>query len=409
MPAIEIESQIKAVDFDLSNLPDDYFQNPRPYFRALRDDDPFHTNRDGSILVTRYQDIMNLWRDLSAIVEKREHFTQKFGTGPLLEHHTTTMLFRDPPDHDRLRNFVNPFFTPSNIKRMAPAIEQRIEELIASVREKREIDFVQEFSLALTTFMICLIIGIPYEESETPKKLGTGVLMPLNPDADPRTIANGHQAVAEFKEFILPLVNRVRAQPDIDPGRDMISALVAAERGGLGITEDEILHMCILIFNGGHESTANLLSVSMKSLIESPESLDYMRSNDLQVGQAIEELMRFVSPLQLQGRRTTRTTDLPSGTLEPGSEIIFAVGSANWDERAFDNPDTLNLRRSPNSHITFGAGVHSCIGRPLAKLEATLALPAFVRAFPKIEQTGAAPFRRVARFRGIQQLPVRVS
>lgn len=409
MQTIVTEPEISAADFDLSNLPDAYFQNPRPFFRALRNDDPFHRSRDGSILITRYQDIMNLWRDLSAVVEKREQYTAKFGPGPLLEHHTTTMLFRDPPDHDRLRAFVNPFFTPSNIKRLMPAIEQRITEVLANVREQGEIDFVQDFSLAITTFMICHIIGIPYEESEAAKRFGGGVLMPLNPDADAATIANGHKAVAEFKELVLAHVNRVRKQADIDPGSDMISTLVAAERGGLGITEDEILHMCILIFNGGHESTANLLSVSMKSLIEDPDSLAYMRSDALQIGPAVEELMRFVSPLQLQGRRTTRKTDLSSGSLEAGTEVIFSVGSANWDERVFTDPDRLNLQRSPNPHITFGAGVHSCIGRPLAKMETTLALPAFLRAFPRIEQTGPAPFRRVARFRGIQQLPIRVS
>ena len=167
--------------------------------------------------------------------------------------------------------------------------------------------------------------------------------------------------------------------------------------------------MCILMFNGGFEPTSNLLSVSMKSLIEDPDSMADMRSGDLASSAAIEELMRFVSPLQLQGRRTTKRTELPSGVLEAGTEVIFAVDSANWDERAFDNPDMLNLKRSPNPHINFGAGVHSCIGRPLARMEASLALPLLVKSFPKIEQIGPAPFTPSARFRGIAQLPVRLA
>lgn len=399
---------ICAQDFDLSKIPEEYYERPHVYLKALRDEDPLHRNHDGSVLITRYADIITIWRDLTAVVDKRAFFTEKFGPGPLLEHHTTTMLFRDPPDHDRLRALVNPFFSQGLVNSLKPMIERRVNDLIDLARERGEFDFVTLTALPLTIFVICKILGVPVEDAAIIQDLGKRIIMPLNPDSDAAMISSGNAATDDFKSYLLDHVNHARRTGDLDPTSDIVSALVYAERSGEEISEEEILHMSILMLNGGHESTTNLLAGSLKAILDRPNALAEMRSDDLALNTALEECIRFVSPLQLQGRRITRATTISSGDLEPGTEVIISVGSANWDDTVFDSPEELDLGRKPNPHLGFGAGAHVCIGRLLAKLEASILLPRFVRAFATLERNGPAPHRPVARFRGLAALPLAV-
>ncbi len=169
--------------------------------------------------------------------------------------------------------------------------------------------------------------------------------------------------------------------------------------------------MCIVTLNGGHETTTNLISQSIHYLLDDPEAMAQMRNGDVPVNVAIEELVRFITPLQLQGRRVTRDIELDSGngTIPKGTEVIICQASANRDDRVFDNPEKLNLARKPNNHMGFGAGIHVCIGRPLARLEASVAVPAVLRRFKTIERTGPAHFNHNTRFRGLADLPLRLA
>ncbi|MDP1779748.1 MAG: hypothetical protein Q8K73_05700, partial [Anaerolineales bacterium] len=150
--------------FDLFNLPDAYYEDPTPFFRDLRDNDPMHWNSDGSLLLTRYEDIKTVWRDLSGLVSREEAYTKKFGPGPLLEHHTTSMLFRDPPDHDRLRDIVNPFFTQSSIERLRTTVQEIVAGLLDEMAAKDEVEFVAEFASRIPIQLICNIFGVPQED-----------------------------------------------------------------------------------------------------------------------------------------------------------------------------------------------------------------------------------------------------
>ena len=190
---------------------------------------------------------------------------------------------------------------------------------------------------------------------------------------------------------------------------DVISALVAAEkRGSPPISEDEMAHMCILVLNGGHETTTNLIGLSTLALMKHPDQLALMATDPSVVGPGIEECLRYATPLQLQGRRTTREVQVPSGVIPPDTEVIIAQVSANRDERVFQDPDTFRLMRQPNPHLAFGAGIHVCLGRPLARMEATEALPALARRFPNMQLAAEPVFNRNARFRGIQSMRVRL-
>ncbi len=395
--------------FDLLDLPDEYFRDPVPFYKTLRDHDPMHWNRDGSLLLSRYEDIKAVWRDLSGQVDRTEAYTKKFGAGPLLEHHTSTMLFRDPPDHDRLREIVNPFFTQSAIERLRVVIKEIVADLLDEIEEKREIEFVSEFSSRIPIQVICDIFGVPRADGPIIRDLGAQVLLPLNPAVSPEVIAAGHASTQKFKDYLLDFINYWRAQPVQEVPENIISALVAAEkRGSPPISESEMAHMCILVLNGGHETTTNLIGLSTLALMNHPDQMALIGNDSSVVGQGVEECLRFATPLQLQGRLTTREVQIPSGVIPPNTEVVVAQVSANRDERVFEDPDTLRLTRRPNPHLAFGAGVHVCLGRPLARIEAGEALPALMRRFPKMQLIEDPVFNRNTRFRGIQSMRVRL-
>lgn len=395
--------------FDLFNLPDAYYRDPVPFYKTLRDDEPMHWNSDGSVLLSRYEDIKAVWRDLTGKVNREEVYANKFGPGPLLEHHTSTMLFRDPPDHDRLRDIVNPFFTHASMERLRVGVREIIAELLDEVQEKREIDFISEFSSRIPIQVICDIFGVPRSDGPLIRDLGAQVLLPLNPAVSPEVIAAGHEATQKFKDYLLVHINRWRERPVEEVPSNIISALVAAEkRGAPPISEDEMAHMCILVLNGGHETTTNLIGLSTLALTMHPDQLALMATDPSVVGPGVEECLRYATPLQLQGRRTTREVQVPSGMIPPDTEVIIAQVSANRDERVFQDPDTFRLMRQPNPHLAFGAGIHVCLGRPLARMEAAEALPALARHFPNMQLVAEPVFNRNARFRGIQSMRVRL-
>lgn len=395
--------------FDLFNLPDAYYRDPAPFYKTLRDDEPMHWNSDGSVLLSRYEDIKTVWRDLTGKVNREEAYANKFGPGPLLEHHTSTMLFRDPPDHDRLRDIVNPFFTHASMERLRIGVREIIAELLDEVQEKREIDFISEFSSRIPIQVICDIFGVPRSDGPLIRDLGAQVLLPLNPAVSPEVIAAGHEATQKFKDYLLVHINRWRERPVEEVPSNIISALVAAEkRGDPFISEDEMAHMCILVLNGGHETTTNLIGLSTLALMKHPDQLALMATDPSVVGPGVEECLRYATPLQLQGRRTTREVQVPCGVIPPDTEVIIAQVSANRDERVFQDPDTFRLMRQPNPHLAFGAGIHVCLGRPLARMEAAEALPALARRFPNMQLAAEPVFNRNARFRGIQSMRVRL-
>lgn len=397
-----------ASSFDLFNLPDSYYEDPYPFFRELRDNDPLHKNSDGSVLVTRYEDVKAVWRDLSGVVNREEMYRKKFGEGPLLEHHTSTMLFRDPPDHDRLRDIVNPFFNQSSIEKLRVTTEQIVDKLLDELEGRDQIDFVADFASLIPIKVICDIFGVPREDGPIIRDLGAQVLLPLNPAVSPEVVQAGHDSTAKFMDYLRPFVQEWRRRPVEDVPSNIISGMVAAEKRGDQISEAEMLHMCIVVLNGGHETTTNLLGLSTLALMKNPDQYEKLANDPSIVGSGIEECLRFATPLQLQGRRTTRDITIPCGTIPANTEIVISQAAANRDERAIANPDMFDLARRPNPHLAFGAGIHVCLGRPLARLEAGIALPKLARRFPKLALVGKPVYNRNARFRGIQKMTVKL-
>jgi hypothetical protein len=185
--------------------------------------------------------------------------------------------------------------------------------------------------------------------------------------------------------------------------------MVKAQKAGDPITDDEIIHMCILVLNGGHETTTNLLGLSMLALLKHRDQLEKLVTDPSLVSTGVEECLRYGTPLQLQGRRTTRELTIPGGTIPPDTEVIIAQVSANRDERIFKDPDSFDLTRRPNPHLAFGAGIHVCLGRPLARLEVAVTLPLLLNRFPNMEVIGKPEFNRNVRFRGINSMTIRLN
>lgn len=400
-----------AKNFDLFNLPDGYFDSPYPWFKLLRDHDPVHENSDGTVLLTRYDDVRTLWREATASVEKKTMFAKKFGEGPLLDHHTQSILFTDPPDHDRLRATISPFFVPKSLERFRVFIEELVDRLLDEAEELHHFDFVTDFAAKIPVHLITRILGLPPEDSEFLRSTGAKVLFPLNPKVSDEAIAAGHNAVFEFSQYLENQMEIIRSKKlERDP-ETVLESLVQTQQVDGTLTNSEIIHLCLLAFNGGHETTTNLMAVGTYSLLGSPDQYRDMRENAGELGSAaIEEIVRYVTPLQLQGRRISDPLELPSGvTLPKGTEVIISQASANRDDRMFDNPDQLNLRRKPNNHIAFGLGVHSCLGISLARLETRIMFPRLTKRFPKLRLDGSPVFNQNVRFRGLAELPVSVS
>ncbi|MGI8626084.1 MAG: cytochrome P450 [Geodermatophilaceae bacterium] len=344
-------------------------------------------------------------------MDKADLFERKFGAGPLLEHHTTSMLFQNPPNHERLRSVVIPFFSPKSLERLREFINNKVDRLLDEIQERGELDFVIDFAAKIPIALITHILGVPDEDGPMLRGLGLRVLYPLNPRVADEAIKSGHEAAAEFAEYMHEHIVRARARGLSGDPETIVEALVAAEQGSGAISEAEIVHNCLLVLNGGHTTTTDLLGVGTHTLLGLPD--DYRALAEMperSVAGAIEELLRFVSPLQLQSRRTTRKVDLPSGQSVPAdTEVWVCPASANRDDRVVDNPETLDLARKPNAHVAFGLGVHVCLGRPLARMETVSAFPKLARRFPELHRAGPPVFNQNARFRGLASLPVRVS
>lgn len=398
-----------AKSVDILNLPDSFYDDPYPTFEALRAHDPVHQNDDGTVILTRYKDNEKVWRDLTASVDKSVIFTKLFGEGPLLEHWTHTMLFRDPPEHKTLRKLAEPFFSRKNVPTLRGFVEETVDGLIDTALEKKEFDFVADFAFQLPMLMICKILGVPKEDREQLHEWGARTMFCINPGVSREDIAIGHDAVGQFSAYLAEHLNERRSRETLNPDADVMSALAQAERDGAEVSEADLIHICVIILNGGHETTVNTMAVGLHSLLDQPECIAQYRNEDVSKT-APDELIRFVTPIQLQGRRVTQSLVLPSGvTLPPETEVVLCPASANRDSEVFDAPNRIDLKRERNRHLSFGSGMHLCLGRLLAKMEVEIAMPKIWQAFRTVERLEDPVFNHNVRFRGLSSLKVTVS
>ncbi|KAI9013661.1 cytochrome P450 [Hyaloraphidium curvatum] len=379
---------------------------------ALRDNEPLKVLADKSVFITRYADASAVYNNAKVFASgKKIEFMPKFGADtPLYEHHTTSLVFNDPPLHTRVRRILLGALTTKNFERMEPNIQRLVNELLDKADKKGRIDLVEDFATIVPIEVIGNLLDVPHEERGPLRAWSLVILGALEPVLTPEQMKKGNDAVTEFTTYLKDLVRRRKEKPG-DPETDLLTRLLQGEPGtGEMLTESELLQNCVFLLNAGHETTTNLIANGLVSLYQHPDQLALLQSDpEKYMASAIDELLRFQSPNQLGNRRTTQAAKLGGMELEPGTRIHIGIGAANRDPEQFPNPDRLDITRSPNPHFAFASGVHRCLGEKLAKIEARIAIGGFIKRFPhyRVHEDKAVRSQR-ARFRGYTEIPVDV-
>ncbi len=393
--------------FDLRSLPADFYENPFPYYTALRAVSPVRKLPDGSYLLTRYDDVEFVYKNPKIFSsDKKQEFGAKFGSSPLFEHHTTSLVFNDPPLHTRVRRLINGALTPRAIGQIQPDLESLVDRLIEEMAAKESADLIEDFAAAIPVEVIGNLLGVPRDERSPLRNWSLAILGALEPRLTSDAARRGNDAVEEFSAYLDGLIERRRMQAG-PPDADLISRLLYGEFEGQSLNRAELVQNCIFLLNAGHETTTNLIGNGLVALAEHRDQRDRLLADPRLIKTAVEEFLRYESPNQLGNRISAQPVTLGGVAMPAGTQITLCIGAANRDPGEFREPDTLDIGRSPNRHLAFGSGIHQCAGVGVARLEAATAIGRFVQRFPSY--TLASPPTRGgrARFRGFLRVPAR--
>ncbi len=406
-----------AASFDLRQLPADFLANPYPVYAALRESAPIQRMPDGSYFLTRYADLVAVYRDAATFSsDKQAEFTPKYGAGAaLLAHHTTSLVFNDPPRHTKVRKLIMGALTRRAIEQMEDGLVNLVDALLDKIAAQGGGDLIEDFASAIPIEVIGNLLNIPHAERAPLRAWSLAILGALEPTLSPEQQARGNQAVSDFSAYLTTLIAQRRQHPG-NPEHDVLTRLIQGESSDDPLTEPELLHNCIFILNAGHETTTNLIGNALVALQEWPEQLHSMLLNlqllthdnkglEAYLTTCVDEFLRFEPSNQLGNRRTLRACQLGGTALPPGALITLCIAAANRDPAVFEQPDTLNLERPHNKHLAFGFGIHQCAGLSLARLEGRIAIGRFVQRFPKFQLTSPPVRGGRARFRGFLQAP----
>ncbi|HUP06988.1 MAG TPA: cytochrome P450 [Caldimonas sp.] len=396
-----------AAAFDLKRLDDAFYQDPYPVYRALREHAPVKRLPDGSVFVSRHADVLAVYKDPKTFSsDKHEEFLPKFGNSPLYEHHTTSLVFNDPPLHTRVRRLIAGALTPKHVAAMEGRLTELVDRLLDALDTSEEVDLIPSFAGAIPVEVIGNLLDVPRDERGPLRAWSLAILGALEPVLSADIEARGNAAVREMLTYLEGLVARRRARPG-NPEVDVLTRLIEGE-GGERLSAVELLHNCIFLLNAGHETTTNLIGNALRCLAEWPAERERLRADPDLLRSAIEEFLRFESSNQLGNRITTVATEIGGVALAPRTQVHIGIGAANRDPDPFPDPDRLDLGRHPNRHVAFGSGIHQCVGMGLARLEGRVAIGRFVARFSGYRLSGPPVRARRARFRGHLSLPARV-
>ena len=394
--------------FDLSALPADFYDNPYPTYRRLQASTPVLRLPDGSLFLTRWADLDRVYRDPAAFSsDKRVEFAPKYGDSPLYAHHTTSLVFNDPPLHTRVRRLIAASLTPRAIAAMQPGLESLVDRLLDALADQPAPDLIAHFAAAIPVEVIGTLLGVPHQERGPLRDWSLAILGALEPAPTPLQLARGNSAVTEFLAYLRHLVARRRANPG-DAAADVLTRLIFADADGQRLSEPELLHNVIFLLNAGHETTTNLIGNGLAALLDWPDQKARLIADPALIGTAIEEFLRFESSNQLGNRRAVQDTEIAGLPVAAGTLVTLCIGAANRDPAQFPDPDRLDIARHPNRHLAFGAGPHVCAGLALARLEGRIAIGRFLARYPNYRLRGQPVRGGRARFRGFLSLPVQV-
>lgn len=389
--------------FNLNHLDPQFYDDPYPTYAALRRIDPVHRCPDGSYFLTRYAHLDAVYRDRSRFSsDKKNVFGPRFGLeSPLFEHHTSSLVFNDPPYHPRVRRQIVGALTPQVLSSMEPAVVKLVDDLLGRMQDVKEFDLIGDFAAAIPIEVIGNLLRVPHEDRAPLRGWSLAILGALEPNPGEAELAAGNRAVQEFCDYLRTLIAERRRAPGDDS--DILTRLLR----DLQMSERELLHNCIFLLNAGHETTTNLIGNSLHALIRHPQCRRQLLESPGLIGSAVEEFLRFESSNQLGNRMVIERVEIGGQVLEPGTYLTLCIGAANRDPEEFPDPDRLDLARSPNRHLAFGAGGHACAGMSVARMEGRIAILAAIRRFPSLELVAPPQRDARARFRGFRSLRAR--
>jgi len=393
--------------FDLTRVPDDFFDDPYPYYAALREQAPVHAMDGGGVFLSCYEDALAIYRDPRASSDKKAEFRPKFGDSPLYEHHTTSLVFNDPPYHARVRRLIMGALNQRAIARMERDVVALVDRLLEEMAEKREVDLIEDFAARIPVEVIGNLLDIPRERRAPLRAWSIAILSGLEPRPTPEMLERGNRAVSEFTAFLDALIAERRRKPG-DPEADVLTRLIQGEADGERLGAAELHHNCIFLLNAGHETTTNLIGNGCWLLLGNEAQLERLRRQPDLISSAIEEMLRYEGPIQLNNRRLTAPVVLGGKELPQGTSITIGIGAANRDPAQFAEPERFDVGRKPNRHVAFGQGEHACAGMNVARMEGRIAIGRLLERFPGFGMSGEAVRDRRIRFRGFRNLPVRV-
>ncbi len=407
------EDRISASD-SYTRLFEGRLPNPYPFYDRLRTEDPVHwSERFGSWLLTRYADVTMALRDARLSANRTSVFMKQLPEGmsqrlqPLRDHLATWMSHSDPPGHTRLRGLVSKAFTPGMVESMRSHIQEIVDELLFAVGDKREIDIIRDVAYPLPAAVISDMLGIPIDGREQFRRWAEDIMAFTGGGALalPRIAERAQKSLFEMYDYFGSLIRERRQHPQ----NDLISALTRIEEQGDRLTEEDLLGLCDQLLTAGHDTTRNLIGNGMLALLENEDQLQKLRQDPSFTASAVEELLRFDSPLQRQTRVAKEDIQLGGHQIRKGQPVLSMLGAANRDPSRFENPNQLDICRHNNGHVAFGSGIHYCLGAPLSRLEGQIALGSIVQRFPAIRLVNPVQeWRENMSVRGLVSLPCTV-
>ena len=393
---------------ELDLLAPEVVADPHATFAGLRDEDPVHwSERHRAWVLTRYDDVTALFRDLRLSSDRASPLARRNQDGvgsedPVVSVLSRWMVFRDPPDHTRMRRALRPAFTPSAIEALRPTVERVVDELLDGLPE--EFDFLAEFAVPLPAIVIAELLGIPREDHDRFRTWSEGLATLVFASGLPDRHRRGREALTALASYLGEQLAHRRAQP----ADDLLGALAVLQAAG-ELTAQEATANAVLLLFAGHETTTGLLANGLAALLANPEQLERLRAERSLMPCAVEELLRYEGPSKLMPRWAVEEVELRGRRIASGDLIYLVQTAANRDPNRFAEPDRLDVARNPNPHLGFGYGLHYCLGAPLARLETAIALSRLLDQRARIELVRDPPrWRPNLLGRALESLEVRL-
>jgi cytochrome P450 len=397
---------METVTLDFTSA--EFRSNPYPHYQHMLHNDVTWVDRGDwqDVIVTQHDHVSSLLRDPRMVREYRREnntWTPPENWKPYFEMLGKWMLMRDPPHHTRLRGLVNKAFTPAAVNHLQDRIQTIADDLLDKAQKRGSFDLVSEYAFELPVNVIAEMLGVPTEHREQFKVWSNTLAAALDFNNDSAVLDRAATAAGEMTTFMRELI----ATKHANPTKDILTGLVKAEQDGDTLSEDEVIATCGLLLFAGHETTVNLIGNGTLALLRHPQQLALLQRKPELIASAVEEVLRYESPVQATSRIAAEDIPVGDAVLPQGREILLIIGAANRDPRHFTQPETFDITRNEAKHLAFGGGIHYCVGAPLARMEGQIGIGSLFQRLPNLKLEADSPeWRDNYILRGLKALPV---